>query len=113
LYDQVWGCFSVIDHKFYGKKIFEYNEELRKIGVVVDFGDAIKNFASVFKQKASQTSVNKENVMYFLSCCKLLKGTEYIFPSDFSIIIHNQKWLYTKLGCYTCPRESAQVNVSG
>ncbi|XP_045792699.1 uncharacterized protein LOC123887421 [Trifolium pratense] len=112
LYDQVWGCIldvfnglPVIDHKFYGEKIFDYKDELRKIGVVVDFGDAIKIFASLFNQKASQTSFNPENVMSFLSCCKQLKGTVYKFPSDFSTIIHNQKWLYTKVGCYVCPRK--------
>jgi sacsin len=112
LYDKVWGCIlhvfyglPVIDHKFYGEKIFDYKDELRKIGVVVDFENAIKQFASLFKQKASQTSFNRENVMSFLSCCKQLKGTVYKFPSDFSTIIHNQKWLYTKLGCYTFPKK--------
>ncbi|GAU26213.1 hypothetical protein TSUD_354350 [Trifolium subterraneum] len=112
LYDQVWGCIldvfnglPVIDHEFYGAKIFDYKDELRQIGVVVDFGDAIKKFASLFKQKASQTSFNRENVMSFLSCCKQLKGTVYKFPSDFSTIIHNRKWLYTKVGCYACPRK--------
>ncbi|KAK2406056.1 ATP/DNA binding protein [Trifolium repens] len=112
LYDKVWGCIlhvfyglPVIDHKFYGEKIFDYKDELRKIGVVVDFENAIKQLASLFKQKASQTSFNRENVMSFLSCCKQLKGTVYKFPSDFSTIIHNQKWLYTKLGCYTVPKK--------
>jgi sacsin len=113
LYDQVWGCIldvfndlPVIDHKFYGMKIFDYKDELRKIGVVVDFGDAIKKFASLFEQKASQTSFNQENVMSFLSCCKLLKGTAYEFPSDFStVIIPNQKWLYSKVGRYKCPKK--------
>lgn len=59
LYDKVWGCildvFSglpVVDHEFYGVKIFSYKAELRKIGVVVDFEDAVKIFASLFKQKA-------------------------------------------------------------
>jgi len=110
LYDQTWGCIldvfnslPVIDHKFYGDNIFSYKNELKKIGVVVDFGDAINRFASLFKQKASQASFNQENVMSFLSCCRLLKGTVYRFPSDFSTIIHNQKWLYTKVGCYACP----------
>ena len=110
LYDQTWGCIldvfnglPVIDHKFYGDNIFSYKNELKQIGVVVDFEDAIKKFASLFKQKASQTSFNEENVMSFLSCCRQLKGTIYRFPSDFSSIIHNQKWLYTKVGCYACP----------
>ncbi|KAL5063000.1 hypothetical protein RYX36_024737 [Vicia faba] len=112
LYDPVWGCildvFSglpVIDHKFYGEKSFPYTAELRKIGVVVDFEDVVKEIALLFKQKASKTSFSKENVMSFLSCCRQLKGTGYNFSSDFSTVIHNQKWLYTKVGCYMCPRE--------
>ncbi|XP_058745298.1 uncharacterized protein LOC131618047 [Vicia villosa] len=110
LYDKVWGCilevFSglpVIDSKFYGEKIFSYKAELKKIGVVVEFDDAIKKIASLFKQRASQTSFTKENVVSFLSCCRQLKGTVHRFPSDFSTIIHNQKWLYTKVGCFKCP----------
>ncbi|RDY11518.1 hypothetical protein CR513_03807, partial [Mucuna pruriens] len=48
-----------IDNKFYREKIFTYKGELKQIGVVVDFEEAIKKFAHLFKQKASQTSFNQ------------------------------------------------------
>ncbi|XP_061376034.1 uncharacterized protein LOC133318104 [Gastrolobium bilobum] len=109
LYDPVWGCFlevfdgiPVIDHKYYGGKFFTYKDELKQTGVVVDFEEAMNNISILFKQKASQGSFN--HVKPFLSCCRLLKGTKYSFPSDFSIIMHTEKWLYTRVGDYRCPR---------
>jgi len=103
LYDPVWGCIlevfdglPVIDHEFYGEKIFSYKDELMQIGVLVDFKDAIKKFASLFQQKALENSINLQHVISFLSCCRLLKGSDYSFPSDFSTIICKKKWLRTE-----------------
>ncbi|XP_057425381.1 uncharacterized protein LOC130718771 [Lotus japonicus] len=111
-YDPVWGCIfevfddvPVIDHKFYGEKIFTYKHELKQIGVVVDFEDAIDKFAPLFKQKVSKNLFNPQHVKSFLSCCKKLMATEYKFPSDFSLIIRQQKWLQTRLGDYRDPRQ--------
>ena len=112
LYDPVWGCIlevfnglPVINHKFYGEKIFSYKDELKKTGAVVDFKDAIKNFASLFEQKASEASINQKNVTSLLSCYRLLKGTDYSFPSDFSTIVCEMKWLHTAVDDFRCPRE--------
>ncbi|XP_004517246.2 uncharacterized protein [Cicer arietinum] len=112
LYDKVWGCIlevfnclPVIDHKFYGEKIFSYKDELKQIGVVIDFKDAIKKFACVFEQKASETSINQQHVRSLLSCCRLLKGTDYSFPSDFSLIIGKFEWLHTSVGDFRCPKK--------
>ena len=111
LYDPVWGCIlevfnglPVIDHKFYGEKIFSYKNELKRTGVLVDFKDAINQFADLFERKASETSINQQHVISFLSCCRLLEGTEYSFPSEFSTIIHKMKWLHTSVGGFRCPR---------
>ncbi|XP_058745309.1 uncharacterized protein LOC131618058 [Vicia villosa] len=112
LYDPVWGCIlkvftglPVIDRAFYGDRLFSYKDELRKIGVVVDFVDAIKKFASLFEQKASETSINQQNVISFLSCCRLLEGTDYSFPSDFKTIIRKSKWLRTSVYGFRCPKQ--------
>ncbi|CAJ2664762.1 unnamed protein product [Trifolium pratense] len=108
LYDQVWGCIlyvfndlPVIDHKFYGEKIFSYKDELRKIGVVVDFENAIKLFAFLFKKKALETSIAQEHVISFLKCYRQLEG---MFPSDFLTIIRTTKWLHTSVGGFRWPR---------
>ncbi|XP_045787926.1 uncharacterized protein LOC123883230 [Trifolium pratense] len=110
LSDPVWGCIlevfdglPVIDHKFYGEKIFSYKDELKKTGVVVDFMDAIKQFASLFEQKALETSINQKHVMSLLSCYRLLKGTDYSFPSNILTMICEMKWLHTTVDGLRCP----------
>ncbi|CAJ1949698.1 unnamed protein product [Sphenostylis stenocarpa] len=111
LYDPVWGCilevFSgipVIDKEIYGEKIFNYKSELKQIGVVVDFEEAIKKFGDHFKLNASQSSFSEQHAKSFLSCVRLLKGTQYNFPSDFLTTVRNVKWLLTtRLGGYRCP----------
>ncbi|KOM58457.1 hypothetical protein LR48_Vigan11g149100 [Vigna angularis] len=111
LRDPLWDCIlevfdglPIIDHQFYGEKIFSYKEELKHIGVVIHFDEAIKKFAHLFKQKASQASFNHHHVKSFLSCCRVLKGTDYKFPPEFSNIIHTEKWLQTRVGGYRSPR---------
>ncbi|AET01325.1 ATP/DNA-binding protein [Medicago truncatula] len=108
LYDPVWGCIlevfidlPVIDHNFYGAKIFSYKDELRQIGVVVDYGNAIKKFSSLFERKALETSINQKHVISFLKCCRQLEGS---FPSDFSALMRKMKWLHTSVGGFRCPK---------
>ncbi|KAM1025527.1 hypothetical protein ACFX13_039366 [Malus domestica] len=107
-----WGCllqvFSglpLIDHNFYGDNIFSYRNELKKIGVVVDYEEAAKVFARYFKHYASSTSITKENVASFLLCCRKLKGTPFKFPEDLKSCIREEKWLRTRRGDYRSPRE--------
>ncbi|XP_027337858.1 uncharacterized protein LOC113851547 [Abrus precatorius] len=111
LYDPVWGClfavfsdFPVIDHKFYGDKIFNYKGELKKTGVVVDFEEAIQKFHCLFKQ-ASKRSFTPQHVKSLLHCFRLLKGTQYRFPADFLSTVQNEKWLFTRVGGYRCPTD--------
>ncbi|XP_028766278.1 uncharacterized protein LOC114724136 [Neltuma alba] len=107
LSDPGWGCilevfnsFPVIDHKFYGNKIMSYKDELRIMGVVVDFEDAIEAFGVVFEQKASQTSLTKQHVESFLSCYRQLNEARYSFPLKFSTKLRSANWLRTRFGAY-------------
>ncbi|PQQ17194.1 uncharacterized protein Pyn_20832 [Prunus yedoensis var. nudiflora] len=108
LFHPEWGCllqvFSglpLIDHNFYGRRIFSYIDELRKIGVVVDFEEAAKVFARHFRQASI---ITKENVSSFLSCYRKLKGTQFRFPADLKSCIREVKWLCTRPGVYRSPR---------
>ncbi|KAF7834061.1 ATP/DNA-binding protein [Senna tora] len=110
--DPVWGCilevfsgFPVIDREFYGNKILTYRNDLKKMGVVVDFEDAIKAFGTAFKQKASQTSLTKQHVESFLSCYRRLKEAKYDFPKEFSSVLTTAKWLRTRLADYRPPKD--------
>ncbi|KAI4317520.1 hypothetical protein L6164_025382 [Bauhinia variegata] len=110
LFDPVWGCilevfngFPLIDSKFYGAKIFSHKAQLKQIGVVVDFEEAMKAFAHVFKQKASQASFNKQQVLSFLSCRRQLKAARYKFPIESKKTIRESKWLRTRGGNHMVP----------
>jgi len=119
LSDPVWGCIlevfgglPVIDKKFYEERIFSYKGELKQIGVVVDFEEAIKGFVRQFKQKASKTSFKQQHVKSFLSCHRVLKGTQYKFPADLLETIRNEKWLLTRNCGYSVPRDCILDGVS-
>ncbi|KAM5571578.1 hypothetical protein ABKV19_011919 [Rosa sericea] len=112
LFHHEWGCIlqvvnglPVIDHEFYGSNIFSYRNELKKIGVVVDFEEAVKVVARYFRQYASSASFTKENVASLLLCYRELKGTRYEFPADLMSCIGEVKWLHSRLGDYRCPRD--------
>ncbi|KAK8703071.1 hypothetical protein V6N13_021401 [Hibiscus sabdariffa] len=112
LFDQEWGCllqvfggFPIIDHSYYGSNISGYGNELKRLGVVVDFAVAVNSVIICLRQLASSSSVTKENAFSLLSCYRQLKGTSYEFPSDLKKCIREVKWLRTRLGDFRSPRE--------
>ncbi|XVF11465.1 hypothetical protein REPUB_Repub08aG0030000 [Reevesia pubescens] len=102
---QVFSCFPIIEHAYYGSIISSYKNELERLGAVVDFETAVKSFASSFRQQASLSSITKDNVLSFLSCYRQLKRTSHKFPSDLKSCIHEVKWLRTRLGDFRSPRD--------
>ncbi|KAI3887823.1 hypothetical protein MKW92_035197 [Papaver armeniacum] len=112
LFDGEWGCilrvfsgFPSISEQHYGPDIVSYKNELKKLGVVVDFDEAAKVFASQFKQHASSSSISKENVLCFLSCYRQLKKAARCLPMEVSKCLREEKWLQTRLG-RRVPKES-------
>ena len=109
LCDPEWGCLlqvfngiPLIHGSFYGRTIFSYKNELKQIGVVVDFEAATKVFTRCFKERAKKSSISKENVMSFLSCYRVLSLK---FPTDLKSCIREENWLRTRLGDYRSPRD--------
>ncbi|KAJ6760998.1 hypothetical protein OIU79_025773 [Salix purpurea] len=109
--DAEWGCLlkvfnsvPLIDHKFYGSRITTRKNELKQLGVKVDFEEAVNVFVNSFKRQASFSSITKENVFSILSCYRKLKGASLEFPSDLEKCIHEVNWLRTRLGDYRSPR---------
>ncbi|XP_023758052.1 uncharacterized protein LOC111906533 [Lactuca sativa] len=102
---KVFGSFPVLDEKFYGRSIFSMSNELKKIGVMVDFEDASKEFSRTFKQQASLSSIKKEHVLSFVQCYGKLMKLEIKFSSDFKKCIREEKWIRTRLGGYRPPKE--------
>ncbi|KAI3874739.1 hypothetical protein MKX03_012276 [Papaver bracteatum] len=112
LFDGEWGCilkvfngFPSISEQHYGPDIFSYKNELKKLGVVVDFDEAAKVFARQFKQHASSLSITKENVLSFLSCYRQLKKAARRLPMEVNKCLREEKWLHTRLG-RRAPKES-------
>ncbi|KAI3688640.1 hypothetical protein L2E82_46369 [Cichorium intybus] len=102
---KVFKSFPVLDEQFYGSSIFLMANELKKIGVKVDFEDAIKEFTRTFKQHASLSSLKKEHVLSFLQCYRKLKKLETKFSAYFNNCIRKKEWLRTILGDYRPPNE--------
>ncbi|KAI3673633.1 hypothetical protein L6452_39757 [Arctium lappa] len=102
---QVFGSFPVLDRSFYGNSIFSMANELKKLGVMVEFEDASKAFTRTFKQQVSSSSIRKENVLSFLSAYRKLKTMKVKFPSELKKCIRQEKWLRTRLGDYRSPNE--------
>ncbi|TYJ98428.1 DNA binding,ATP binding, putative isoform 1 [Cucumis melo var. makuwa] len=107
-----WGCilevfsgFPVVDCDFYGSHILDFQKELKNMGVVVDFEEAVKAFSEVFRQRAAARSLTKENAISLLSSYKQLKDSTKKLPSDLKKCIHELKWLRTRLGDYRSPKD--------
>ncbi|KAK1363216.1 hypothetical protein POM88_038777 [Heracleum sosnowskyi] len=99
---EVFSCFPLIDENFYGSEIFWFKDELKQIGVVLDFEEASKKFEVVFRQQASLHFIGKVNALTLLQCYKKLK-TSNPFPADLKKCIREEKWLRTRLGDYRAP----------
>ncbi|KAJ0076656.1 hypothetical protein Patl1_36503 [Pistacia atlantica] len=103
LLDPEWGCllqvfndFPILDLKFHGSSTSSWVNELKQLGVLVDFEVAVKKFASIFQQKARSSSISENNVLSFLSCYRKLEGMSRKFPPDFMKCIRDEKWLRTQ-----------------
>ncbi|WCJ36321.1 DNA binding ATP binding [Euphorbia peplus] len=107
-----WGCLldvfgdvPIIDHNFYGSITLSYTQELRKLGVKLDFEDAQEVFMHTFKYRASRSTITKENGLSFLSCYKKLCQTKLKFSTNDRNSIRELRWLKTRLGDYRSPQE--------
>ncbi|MCL7033099.1 hypothetical protein MKW94_029387 [Papaver nudicaule] len=114
LFNGDWGCllkvfngFASISEEYYGPAIVSYKNELKKLGVVVDFDEAANVFADQFKKHASASSITRENVLSFLLCYRQaeLKKTSHRLPVEVNKCLRKEKWLQTRLGP-RAPRDS-------
>ncbi|XP_074278416.1 uncharacterized protein LOC141602005 [Silene latifolia] len=112
LFDREWGCmlqvfddFPCIDVDFYGSSLFFYKDVLGKIGVVVEFDDAVKKFCAVFRQRVSSKNFTKENALSFILCYKNLKNARQTLTEDLRACIQEAKWIKTRLGDFRSPKD--------
>jgi hypothetical protein len=80
----------LIDQEFYGNKISSYKEELRSIGVRLEF-----SYASV---DVATEPLTMENAILLLQYIRNLRLRCVHLPQKFLSFISNRKWLKTSLG---------------
>ncbi|KAL6280845.1 hypothetical protein ACE6H2_017726 [Prunus campanulata] len=77
----------------YGKKIHEYKQELKSLGVVVEFKDGVKFVPSCLYLPQNSNSISRENALALLDCIHiLLEEKDYSFPDVFTKKV-SQSWL--------------------
>ncbi|OAY75978.1 hypothetical protein ACMD2_08082 [Ananas comosus] len=105
LVDSEWECLvkvvdgvPLIDLGFYGDRIRSFQEELTKVGVVLNLEEAAKAIARQFKQLVSSSSLTKKNVLALLASYRHLKDRSSNLPLDLTVCMRSEKWLHTKMG---------------
>ncbi|KAF3970886.1 hypothetical protein CMV_005458 [Castanea mollissima] len=87
---------------YYGKDIHKYKEELKNIGVIVEFKDGAKFVAAGLHFPIFPSHITNENVFSLLQCIRILnEQVNYSFPDPFLKQI-SRKWLKTTKG-YRAP----------
>ena len=82
---------------YYGKDIHKYKEELKNMGVIVEFKDGAKFVAAGLHFPVDPARITNENVFSLLQCIRILNGVNYSFPDPFLKQI-SRKWLKTTKG---------------
>ncbi|GAV87289.1 LOW QUALITY PROTEIN: hypothetical protein CFOL_v3_30715, partial [Cephalotus follicularis] len=87
----------------YGKGIHEYEKELKKLKVVVEFKEGVKSVAAGLYIPHDPSCIIPANVFTLLECIKVLLEKRISFPEAFLKKV-SQKWLKTYAG-YRAPDE--------
>ncbi|XP_059440946.1 uncharacterized protein LOC132173459, partial [Corylus avellana] len=95
----------LIDQSFYGDRINEYEEELKTIGVMFQYGEACEFIGKHLMSLTASSTLTRGVVFSILNFIRFLK--ENSLPLDkFINSINEKKWLRTSRGD-GCPVESA------
>ncbi|RZC63305.1 hypothetical protein C5167_025063 [Papaver somniferum] len=87
----------MVDIQFYGSRINEYNEELKSIGVMFEFGEACKFMGKRLMSLAASSNLTKSSVFSIVKFVRLLRQ-KYLPLDDFVKAIQKDKWLKTLKG---------------
>ncbi|XXG72540.1 hypothetical protein AAC387_Pa07g1610 [Persea americana] len=111
LSDPEWACLlhvlevPLFDETFYKGRIGSFKEELKSLGVNVNFDDAKEKIFGQFKSLSSSCDLSKHKTLSALNCLKHFKGKENLPFEEFMNCLSNEKWLLTWHG-YKCPKDS-------
>ncbi|XP_058188028.1 uncharacterized protein LOC131304709 [Rhododendron vialii] len=115
LFDSDWGTVAPfvdlpkIDDAFYGNSIFSFKNELKMLGVVVDFNEGARLVARGLELPEEPVSVTAECTFSLLSCARSLrqssKSSDLSLHENFLNKLKGSKWLKTHVG-YRTPEDS-------
>ncbi|KAK0584559.1 hypothetical protein LWI29_015151 [Acer saccharum] len=81
----------------YGRAIHEYEEELKRMGVVIKLEDGVNFVANSLCFPSNPSRITRVNVLSLLECIRILQKKGCSFPESFWKKI-SQKWLKTNAG---------------
>lgn len=99
--DPEWACLlhvlevPLIDETFYKGRIGLFKEELKSLGVNVNFDYAKKKIFGQFKSPSSSSDLSKHKTLSVLNCLKHFKGKENLPLEEFMNCLSNEKWPLT------------------
>ncbi|KAJ3692224.1 hypothetical protein LUZ60_012574 [Juncus effusus] len=94
----------MIDHEFYGGKMSDFKEELKKIGVKFEFGEASEFIGHHLMSIAAERSLTRSNVLSLLKLIRFLRE-KHLSPSHLVGSINKDQWLKTCKG-YKTPSDT-------
>jgi sacsin len=86
-----------IDQSFYGDKIKEYKEELKKIGVMCEYREACAFIGNYLMSLGASSTLSRTNVISMLNFIKFLKQNS-LSLNHFVSRIREGRWLKTSHG---------------
>ncbi|XP_077227223.1 uncharacterized protein LOC143860448 isoform X2 [Tasmannia lanceolata] len=112
LFDAEWESISPIaslpfvndTDKYYGKDIYEYKDELKAFGAVVEFQEGSRFVVSSLRIPGTPSEVAPASVLSLLKCIRNFCKNDSYLPVEFIKRI-DKPWLKTHVG-YRSPRES-------
>ncbi|KAH7847933.1 hypothetical protein Vadar_031793 [Vaccinium darrowii] len=115
LFSSEWGTVSqfvdlpLLDNAFYGSSISSFKDELKMLGVMVDFNEGARFVARGLKLPVEPISVTAECALSLLNCSRSLrhssKSSDQALFGNFLTKLKGSKWLKTHMG-YRAPEES-------
>ncbi|KAK9284770.1 hypothetical protein L1049_023947 [Liquidambar formosana] len=116
LFDTEWGTLTqfvdlpLIDQPFYGDAIYSFKDELKMLGVIIDFNEGAHFVAGGLKLPPEEPALIKaDSALSLLQCVTSLRNSNK--PSNQSLLepllkkLRGSKWLKTHMG-YRSPEES-------
>ncbi|CAL5366615.1 unnamed protein product [Camellia sinensis] len=113
LFDSKWGTIAqfvnlpLIDESFYGNDIYLYKDQLKMLGVVVDFSEGAHFVARGLCLPKEPALLTADSALSLLQCVKSLRmnSSGLFLLKDLVDKLRGSKWMKTHIG-YRYPEES-------